>query len=270
MQAPHGLGAPIAAGLTFAVYGVFGALPVPLGLARTLGLDEATTSAWVFSISLISGLGTLPLILAFREPYSIGFNVPAAILLASAGARFGWPALLGVTAVTGAVIAVAALFGIGSAILRVLPLPLVMAMFAGSILRLATDAFAQLGVEPGIGGAAIVGYFATRLLTRDRLPPTVGALVAGLAVTIALGRFPSAVPVAITLPRLVGVELDLGAVVTLVVPLVLVVVGTSNVQAIGFMRGQGYRAPADLLTFCVGIYSVGTAFLGGTPSGMAG
>jgi benzoate membrane transport protein len=269
MRTPRGLVAPIAAGLTFGAYGVFGALPVPLGLARTLGLDEATTSAWLFSISLISGVGTLPLILAFREPYSIGFNVPAAILLASAGARFGWPALLGVTAITGAAIALGALVGIGRAVLLFLPLPLVMAMFAGSILRLATDAFAQLGTEPAIGGAAVVGYFATRLLTRDRLPPTIGALIAALAVTVWLGRFPSAIPVAITLPRLASIEFDFAAIATLVVPLVLIVVGTGNVQAIGFMRAQGYRVPVDLLTFCVGLYTAGTALFGGSPSGMA-
>lgn len=269
MRRLGGLGAPIAAGLTFGVYGVFGALPVPLGLARTLGLDEATTSAWFFSVSVISGLGTLPLILAFREPYSIGFNVPAAILLASAGARYGWPALLGASAVTGAVIAIGGLLGIGRAIIRYLPLPLVMAMFAGSILRLAADAFVQLGSEPVIGGAAVVGYFATRLLFRDRFPPTIGALVLGLAATVVLQRFPADIPLALTLPVRADVTFDLGAIATLVLPSVLIVVGTSNVQAIGFMRAQGYRAPVDLLTFCVGLYTLVTAFIGGTPAGMA-
>ncbi|HEY7625130.1 MAG TPA: benzoate/H(+) symporter BenE family transporter [Candidatus Limnocylindria bacterium] len=260
---------PIAAGLTFAAYGVFGALPVPLGLARTLGLDEPTTAAWFFSVSIVSGLGTLPLLLRYREPYSIGFNVAAAILLASAGARYGWPALLGASAVAGAVIAIAGLAGVGRLALRLLPLPLVMAMFAGSILRLATDAFAQLGTEPLIGGAAVAGYFATRLLSRDRLPPTIGALALALAATALTGRWPAAVPVALTLPRYAGLDLDAGAIATLVVPVVLIVVGTSNVQAIGFMRAQGYRAPVDLLTFCVGLFTVVTALLGGTPSGMA-
>lgn len=269
MKALREYGAPVAAGLTFAAYGVFGALPVPLGLARTLGLDEATTGAWFFSISLMSGLGTIPLVLAFREPYSIGFNVPAAILIASAGARYGWPALLGATVVTGVVIAASALVGFGSAVLRFLPLPLVMAMFAGSILRLATDAFAQLGSEPLIGGAAVVGYFATRLLSRDRLPPTIGAIVLALIATAVLHRFPADVPLVITLPRLAHLDLDAGAIATLVVPLVLIVVGTGNVQAIGFMRSQGYRAPADLLTFCVGAFTLVQGLLGGTPSGMA-
>ena len=265
----RGLGAPVAAGLTFGAYGVFGAIPVPLGLSRTLGLDEATTSAWIFAISLGSGLGTLPLILRYREPYSIGFNVPAAILIASAGARYGWPALLGATAVTGIVIMIAALAGFGSAVLRLLPLPLVMAMFAGSILRLATDAFTQLGTEPLIGGAAVVGYFATRLLSRDKLPPTIGALLLALIATVALDRFPHDVPLTLTLPRLAPVQLELGAIATLVVPLVLIVVGTGNVQAIGYTRAQGYRVPAGVLTFFVGAYTVAQALLGGTPSGMA-
>ncbi len=262
--------APIAAGFAFGAFGVFGALPVALGVALQLHLDETTTTAWVWAIAFTSGLATIPLVVARREPYSIGFNVPAVVLIGSAGARYGWDALLGASLVTGLVIAATALLGIGRASLRFLPLPIVMGMFAGTILRLATDAFAQVtGGEPLIALAAIAGYFGTRILTRDRVPPTAGALVTAIAATIVVGRMPADVPLVVTGPHLASLRFDAGAIVTLVIPLVLLVVGTGNVQALGFYRAQGYRPNADLLTLVVGALTVANAALGGTPSGMA-
>lgn len=262
--------APVAAGIAFAAFGVFGALPVILGLALQLHLDERTTTAWVWAISITSGLATIPLVLARREPYSIGFNIPAAVLVGSAGARYGWEALLGACLVAGIVIAGTALLGIGRASLRFLPLPIVMGMFAGTIMRIATDAFAQLtGAEPLIAMAAIGGYFGTRLASGGRIPPTAGALALAIAATIALGRMPTDIPLVATGPLLAPLRFEPSAIVTLVLPLVLLVVGTGNVQALGFYRAQGYRPSADMLTLVVGGVSIVNAALGATPAGMA-
>lgn len=262
--------APVAAGLAFAAFGVFGPLPVVLGLALQLGLDASTTTAWVCAVFITSGVSTIVAAAARREPYSIGFNIPAAILLASAGTRYGWDALLGAGLVTGIAITAGSLVGLGRASMRLLPLPLVMGMFAGSILRLATDAFAQVtGEDPLIALAAIAGYFGSRLAFRDRVPATAGALVLAVLATAAGGRMPSLAPLALTLPQVVMPRFDLGATITLVVPLLLLVVGTGNVQALGFLRTQGYRPPADRLTLIVGLTTVANAFTGATPAGMA-
>lgn len=197
-------------------------------------------------------------------------NVPAAIVLASAAATYGWPAVLGACALSGLVIAALALAGLGRASMRFIPLPLVMGLFAGSILRLATGVFEQLGgEEPLVAAAAVAGYFATRLLTRDRVPATLGAMVLGLAAVAAIGRLPTDVPLAVTLPRLAVPAFDLGAFAALVLPVILLVVGTGNVQALGFLRAQGYRPPADRLTLLVGLMTTVQTLFGGTPAGMA-
>ncbi len=261
--------APIAAGIAFAAFGIFGTLPVLLGLAVALGLDQAATTSWIFAVSMGAGLATIPLVLAYREPYSIGWNLPAAVLLGAAGVRYPWPTLLGASAVAGVAIVVGSFVGLGGASLRLLPFPLVMAMFAGSILRLLTDAFAQLGTDPAIGGAAIGGYFATRLAFRDRVPAALGALVASLAATALLGKFPGDIPFVLSGPTFALPRFEIGAMTTLVVPLVLLVVGTGNVQAIGFLRGQGYRPPTERLTFTVGALTALNALFGASPSGMA-
>jgi benzoate membrane transport protein len=262
--------AAIAAGIAFAAFGIFGALPVLLGLALQLHLDQDTTTAWFFAVSLTSGVVGIGLALVYREPYAFGFNIPAAILIGAAGAHYGWPALLGACVASGAVIVLGSLVGLGRASMRFLPLPLVMGMFAGSILRLATDAFAQLtGADPLIAAAAIVGYFGTKLATRDRVPPTAGALLVAVAATAMLQRIPADVPLAITGPRIALPAFDPGAIVTLVVPIVLVVVGTGNVQALGFLRAQGFRPPTERLTLLVGALTIVNAALGGTPAGMA-
>jgi benzoate membrane transport protein len=261
---------PVAAGVAFALFGIFGSMPILLGLALSMRLDETATTAWIFGVMVIAGVATIPLALGYREPYSIGFNIPAAIMLGSAAARYGWPALLGACVATGVVIALGSLVGLGRVSMRFLPLPLVMGMFAGSILRLATDAFAQLGgSEPLIAGSAVIGYFGTRLAFRERVPATLGALVLSLSATAATGKMPEAPPLALSGPQLVLPQVDIGAIVTLVPPLVLLIVGTGNVQAIGFLQTQGYRPPVDRLTFAVGGLTVLNALLGASPSGMA-
>jgi benzoate membrane transport protein len=262
--------APAAAGVALGVFGVFGVLPVLLGLAVQLGLDQATTTSWIFASFFLTSLLTAAFSLLYREPYTIGWNVPAALLLGAAGARYGWPALLGASAVAGLVIAVGSMLGLGRASLRFLPLPLVMGMFAGSILRLATEAFAQLGGDdPLIALGAIVGYFATRLLFGERVPPTIGAILIALAAAIATGRMPALPPLVLSGPLVVAPSFELAAIATLVPPLVLLVVGTGNVQALGFLRAQGFRPPMERLTFAVGALTILNAFLGASPAGMA-
>lgn len=249
---------------------LFYGLPVVVGLAVTLGLDQGTTTAWIFGAFITAALSTVPLAIAFREPYLVTSSGPAAVMLASAGAHYGWPAILGVCAVTGLLIIVGGIFGLGRLSMRLVPLPLVMGLFAGSVLRLATDAFAQLASADAFPPlAAIAGFFLTRLAFQERVPSTLGALALGFLATVLSGHAPSGLPLEITGPHLAVPELNLSAIITLSVPTLILVVGTGNVQALGFMRSQGYRPRADLVTVVVGAATFVGALLGTSPAGVA-
>ncbi len=81
----------------------------------------------------------------------------------------------------GVLIVALGLLGVGARLMRWLPFPIVMGMFAGSILGYVTGIFEQLDLHPGVVGAAIAGYLGARALGRSWLRPVAGAVVLGLA-----------------------------------------------------------------------------------------
>jgi benzoate membrane transport protein len=151
--------------------------------------------------------------------------------------------------------------------MRWLPLPIVMGMFAGSVLGYATGIFTHLGAQPWTVGAAIVGYLGTRALGRSRLPPVGGAVVAGLAAAALAGQVHAeAFRWSAPLVAPVRPAFSTGSLLALALPLVVLVVGMGNVQGIGFLLSQGYRPRIGLLTVVVGLSSMVNAAFGGHPA----
>jgi benzoate membrane transport protein len=192
------------------------------------------------------------------------------VFLASTGDRYSPGELAGASLVAGILIVALGLVGFGTALMRWLPFPIVMGMFAGSILGYVTGIFEQFDTHPGVVGAAIAGYLGARALGRSWLPPVAGALALGLTAAAIAGQVhpaafewspPHIVPVAPVL----GIE----SVLALSIPLVVMAVGIGNVQGIGMLLSKGYSAPVDRLTVVVGVNSVVNAIFGGHPSTVA-
>ena len=154
--------------------------------------------------------------------------------------------------------------GLGERLTRWLPLPIVMGVFAGSVLGYVSGIFAQLEAQPWAVGAALVGYLGARALGRAWLPPVGGAVAAGvlaalLAGQINLGGLRWSPPVI----EPVWPTFSLTGALALSLPLVVMSIGIGNVQSIGVLVSQGYRPPIRLLTVLTGVMTIVNALFGG-------
>jgi benzoate membrane transport protein len=204
----------------------------------------------------------------YRQPLAITWTIPGLVFLASTGGRYTPGELAGASLVAGVLIVALGLVGFGATLMRWLPFPIVMGMFAGSILGYVTGIFEQLDTHPGVVGAAIAGYLAARALGRSWLPPVAGAL--GLAAAAVAGQVhPAAFEWSPPHVEPVAPVLGIESVLALSIPLVVMAVGIGNVQGIGMLLSKGYPAPVDRLTIVVGVNSVVNALFGGHPSTVA-
>src|SRR5262249_37659153 len=147
--------------------------------------------------------------------------------------------------------------GLAKRLLRLLPLPIALGMFAGSILGNLSDLVnATLG-DAVIAGATVGGYLMGRSIGTRAVPPVAMGAAAG-AVAIAVTQRITPVALSWTAPALAIPEAQFSwsALVGISLPLVVLSVGLGNAQGLGFLLGQGYRVPANVVTLVVGVQSV--------------
>src|SRR5215475_2648649 len=122
------------AGITGFVWYAFGTVPLHIAVCGQLGLTTAQSSSWMFIVWFSGALASIALSLHFRQPIPITWTIPGLIYLGTLAGRFSFPELVGANLVAGLILLVLGLVVIGGVIMRWLPLPIIMGMFAGSIL----------------------------------------------------------------------------------------------------------------------------------------
>jgi benzoate membrane transport protein len=256
--------ANVSAGVTCGLWYVFGALPIFVSTAAALHLSPETTSSWLFITCATGAASGVVLSLRLRQPLPITMTIPGWVFLATVGPHYRFAEIVGANLVAGLLILLLGLTGMGDRIMRWLPLPIVLGMFAGSILGYFTGVFSQLGANPAVVGAAVMGFLVARVARRGWLPPIAGAAAAGLAVSVLAGQVHTPVP-AWSPPRVLLTEpiVTPGGVLALSVPLTLMAVGIGNVQGLGLLVAKGYRPPVSLVTAVVGFASILNALFGG-------
>ena len=148
--------------------------------------------------------------------------------------------------------------------MRWIPLPIVMGMFAGTVLGYVTGIFRQLEVQPLVVGATIAGYLAASAMRRVWCPPMAGAVIAGIGAAVLTGRtdpgsFAWSAPIVAPMTP----SVDPASILTLTVPLVVMAIGIGNVQGFGVLAAQGYRPPIRVVTVWMGVTTIINATFGG-------
>lgn len=252
------------AGLTAFVWYAFGAVPLHIGVSGQLGLGTAQTSSWIFIVWFSGGVASIGASLYFRQPIPITWTIPGLVYLGTLAGRFSFEELAAANLVAGVLLLALGAAGVGGWIMRWLPLPVVMGMFAGSILEYVTRAVAAAVADLAVAGTTIGFYLLGRLVNDPRLPP-VGLAVIGGAVAVALAGDSGVGSLRWTAPAIVvpGFDFSLSAVIAVSLPMVIMAMGLGNIQGLGFLMAQGYRVPVNALSTLVGAGSVVNALLGG-------
>lgn len=255
------------AGLTAFVWYAFGAVPLHIGVSQQLGLTTAQTSSWIFIVWGSGAVASVVLSLYCRQPIPITWTIPGLIYLGTLAGQFTYAELVGANLMAGVLILVLGVIGVGSRIMKWLPLPIVMGMFGGSILGYLIRLISVTVDDVMIAGAAVAGYLFGRFLNNPRIPPVgLAVIIGGVAVAVAQRTAPEVV--AWTLPTIGLAEMNFSpsAIVAVSLPMVVLAMGLGNVQGLGFLLAQGFKVPINTVSVVVGVNSIINAFMGGHPA----
>ncbi|MEE8046211.1 MAG: benzoate/H(+) symporter BenE family transporter [Dehalococcoidia bacterium] len=260
----------LGAGVSAFIWYAFGAVPLHIAVASQLGLNSVESSSWVFIVWTTGAVASIALSLYYRQPIPITWSIPGIVYLGTLAGQFTFAEMVGANLVAGIVILVLSFAGIGSKLMAWLPMPIVMAMFAGSIFTYATRLIAVTVDDIAIAGATVAGYLVARFIDSGKVPPVGLAVLVG-AIAVALDGGSSASEFTWNAPSVAmpTMDFEVSAVVAISLPMVVLALGLGNVQGLGFLIGQGYKVPIDRISVTVGALSVVNALFGGHASQVA-
>jgi benzoate membrane transport protein len=255
------------AGITGFVWYAFGTVPLQIAVSRQLGLTTDRSSSWMFIVWFSGAIASIGLSISYRQPIPITWTIPGLVYLGTLAGQYSIAEMVGANLVAGTLIIALGLMGVGARIMAWLPLPIVMGMFAGSILSYVTRLVTATASDAAVAGSAVMAFLLGRALNSPRVPPLALAMIAGGIAIYATGAFAS-VPIQWELPTIVAPEMafSMSAIIAISLPMLILALGLGNVQGIGFLIAQGYRVPINVSTVVVGINSVVNAMFGGHPA----
>ncbi|GHE22245.1 benzoate/H(+) symporter BenE family transporter [Halomonas urumqiensis] len=249
----------LSAGVVAGIFGLSaGVIHISAGTAA--GLPQEFTLLWVISYLFINGLFGLFLPAYYRLPLPVANSIPGALLFAAIIPVVGLNEALGATLMAGAISLVIGLAGWMSLIMRLIPMPIVMGMVAGVLLKFGTNMVAPLGSALLPATIMILSFFfAARYLRR--VPPLVITLVVGIAYMALSGADFSSVAFSFKMPEFIMPAFSLQAFLAYGLPLALILVGMETPAGVGLVKGMGYQeAPANAITTVGGIGTMISAF----------
>ncbi|MBY0221758.1 MULTISPECIES: benzoate/H(+) symporter BenE family transporter [Sporosarcina] len=258
------------AGLVAAIFGCTGPALIIIGGASSGGLTYEETISWIFAIYFFSGLLGIFLSLKYRQPIVGAHSIAGAVLVVGALTHFTMREAIGAYLVAHILIILLGASGLIDKVMRWIPIPIVMGMIVGVMIRFATDMITSLTVSPILAGSAILVYLlSTRFL--KKFPPVLSALLVTVLLAIFMNefQFQNAQSLFI-LPKFFIPTFSLDAVLSIGVPLALLIICTENAQASGVLMAQGYKPPNNAMAMNGSIVGLIAAFFGGHAINIAG
>ncbi|WP_425416883.1 benzoate/H(+) symporter BenE family transporter [Oricola indica] len=260
----------VSAAVVAAIFGCSGPALIVIGAANNAGLSNGQAVAWLFAIYFLGGLISLFLALRYKQPVTGAYSIPGAALVAGSLATFSFDQAVGSFIMAGVIVLLLGVSGLIGRVMRWIPMPIVMAMIAGALMRFATGAVGSLGTAPWIAGAAIVAFFVSMRWSKN-VPPVLPALVAGLVAAFATGSIGGgAAEISFVFPEFTAPAFTFDAFLAISIPLALLVIGAENAQATGVLMAEGYNPPINMMTILSGVGGIAAGFLGGHNANIAG
>ncbi len=253
----------------FAVLGIILTAAGPGGLA----LSEEQSSGWIAVVYGLPMIPTLVLSIRYRQPLILTGNIFAIIFFVSLGDQIAFADLAGASLVAGALVLLAAVFGLTGSVATWIPAPIVHGLIAGAVMPFVVDMFSSISTSVGgvaipaevplMVGSALVVYLLSQRFLGSRLPAILPSFVAGLLVAAVTGQL-GAVPSSLEFPSLEVVRPGFSwtAIVTATPVLVALLTVQSNVPSVIYLRSQGFRPPERLINIVSGIGTVAGSFFG--------
>lgn len=209
----------LTAGFVAAVFGCTGPALVVINASTSAGYTTEQTVSWLFGIYFFGGLISFIMSLYYKMPIVGAFSIPGASMLASSLVGYNFNEAAGAFVMAGVIVLILGVTGLIGKVMRFLPLPIVMGMIGGVMLRFGTNIVASTMATPIICGAALAGYFITPKISRQ-FSPILSALIFGVIGMIATGAFVTeAFDIRYIPPQIVIPSFNLSSILAVSVPL---------------------------------------------------
>ena len=257
----------VSAGLLGVVLYLAGPLPLYLATIEGMEGDRAVLISGLCVAFFTAGVGSILMALWTRQPVALGWALPGLVYLATASQEYPAAELAGAGMVAAAVVTGLAAFGLAERIAAYIPMPVVMAVLAGTAMGYCTGAFVAFETTPAPALAAAAGYLAAKMLRRPWLPPMAGALLAALPLLAATGGAPEAAGPELVPLQAVMPQFHLAALIALV-PLLASATLIGNVQGLAILELEGFRTGHRRVHLLTGILSFAHAVVLAPPATM--
>ncbi|AOT71279.1 benzoate/H(+) symporter BenE family transporter [Geosporobacter ferrireducens] len=260
----------ITTGVVAAIFGVTGPALVTIKAATDAGYTEAQTVSWLFGIYVFGGLISLIMGLYYKMPITGAYSIPGASMLGAALVGFSFNEAAGAFMIAGLLVLLLGLSGLMGKVMKWLPLPIVMGMIGGAMVRFGTNIVNSTVAAPIIGFATLIGFFFIPKAMK-KFPPVLGGMILGLITAVVTGQVNFATTeFSFIAPQLVVPSFNVSTILSVSVPLAALVVGAENAQAIGVLFAQGYKTPVNAMTIISGIGGIVSGLFGAHNANIAG
>lgn len=261
-------------GTVGALFAMSGPVAIILSVGVAGGLSRELIASWVFGIFVLNGVLTILASWAFRQPLAFFWTIPGTVVVGQSLDSLTWPEVLGAYVVTALLITAVGLTGQVERVMSLLPMPVVMAMVAGTFLTFGLDLVRAVGDDAAVAVPMVLIFVAaTAWPALGRwCPPILGALVVGAACVVAAGRLNTSNLTGAWLaqPQLQTPSFTWNAMAQLVLPLAITVVVVQNGQGRAVLLAAGHRPPMNLATVACGIWSLPAAAVGAISTCLTG
>lgn len=256
------------------IFAATGPVAIILTVGTRGGLSHAELASWIFGIFFINGLITMTLSWRYRMPLGFAWTIPGTVLVGPALQHLSFPEVIGAYYATGLFIAIMGASGWVKRLMSSLPMPIVMGMVAGVFLRFGLDLVRALHSDVAIALPMVMAFLLLSAIPAwgKRMPPVIGALLAGALAITALGRVDMAVlgSFALAQPVVQVPVWSVGALVELVVPLAITVLVVQNGQGVAVLKSAGHEPPVNTIAFASGIGGILSATFGAITTSLTG
>lgn len=256
------------------LFAATGPVAIILSVGARGGLSESDIASWLFGGFFVNGLISVAFSLLYRQPLVFLWSIPGAVLVGPALAHLSFPQVIGAFHATGILVLLLGLSGWVRRAMKMVPMPIVMAMVAGVFLRFGVDLVLAIRNSVWIALPMTVAFFALSpgwRLSRS-VPPLIGALAVGAA-SIGLSgslKLPTDAFFALAAPNMYVPQFSWQAMVELVVPLTITVLVVQNGQGFAVLSAAGHAVPINSITAACGAGSILTALVGSVSTALTG
>lgn len=258
------------AALVASIFGCTGPVLNVIGGAENAGLTYTETISWVFAIYFFSGLLGIFLALKYRQPISGAGTLPGAVLVAGSLTHFTLNEAIGAYLAANLIVLILGASGFIDKVMRWIPIPIVMGMIVGVMIRFAKDMITSVSISPVLAGSAILVFLLSSCLLK-KIPPVLTALIASILLALFTNAFEfQNIHYSFTIPHLIMPAFSLEAIMSIGIPLALLIISSENAQASGVLMLQGYKPPNSAMAIYGSVVGLIASLFGGHATNIAG